>query len=219
MSFDTTKHKILKLSEDVSFNEYKVKFLQPLAINHSYNSNNENYCSSIITHNPVLYDLYNFQGVTYTNNSAGAVPSQYYDINGAGTAWTFNLPVYGYKIAYGIDPTTFLGVGPWKFLSSIVIIKTKVYYVHLTDELVKNSKIISYLYTNNNSLVPNLEVLVDPIKNISLDFSVFHRWVKIDEGYALEYFSIFPYFANLNLKTIVYFTDKALSNESQSSEF
>jgi hypothetical protein len=218
MNWNTENQKLRKLTEGILFNESIIDFLKLNNISRSVNNSSEKFIISPVVHNPVLFDLYNFQGLTYTNDESGAVPPQYYDVNEENTAWTFNLPIWGYRVSDGVNPETLLGVGPWEYLTSISIIKTKIHYLNLPEIYVQKAKVISYLYTDDNLAIPSFEVLVDPINDIYLDFSTFYRWVQVTDGYELEFYSFLPVIEGMDVKldTTIYFLSKDLGNENQS---
>jgi len=219
-TFDNTKYKIPQLLSDVTANESTIDFLKLSKIKNTATNNFENYNVSTLVHVPVLYDLYNFLGTTYTNNPAGAVPPGCYDFDG--TAYIFNLPVYGFRVPQGVDPVVFSGgATPWQIITSVNIIRTRTNYLYLPDSYIKKARVVSYLYTDDNTPIPSLNVLIDPISEIYTDFSYFYRWLKVDDGYILDFYSFFPYFptVEVKLKTNVYFLNKDLGNENQSNIF
>ena len=219
-TFDNVKYKIPQLLRDVKFNESKIDFLKLSKINNTSTNNFENFNVSTLVHAPVIYDLYKFLGTTYTNNEATAIPPSCYDFDG--TAYRFNLPIYGYRVPQGVDPIAFSGgATPWQFITSINIIRTRVNYLNLPDSYIKKTKVVSYLYTDDNSPIPSLGILIDPINEIYTDFSYFYRWLKVTDGYILDFYSFFPYFptVEVKLKTDVYFLNKDLGNENQSNIF
>jgi hypothetical protein len=214
-TFDNVKYKLSQLLNDVTANESSIDFLKFLDVSNSASNNFEKFNVSVLTHVPVVYDLYKFLGTTYTNNPEGAVPPGLYDFDG--TAYTFNLPVYGYRVPQGVDPVVYSGgATPWEFITSVNIIRTRVNYLNLPDSYIKKSKIVSYLYTDDNTPIPSLNILIDPINEIYTDFSYFYRWLKVDDGYVLDFYAFFPYFTTVEvkLKTNVYFLDKDLGNEN-----
>ena len=219
-TFDNTKYKIPQLLNDVTANESTIAFLKLSKIKNTATNNFEKFDVSTLVHAPVIYDLYKFLGVTYTNNLDGAVPPNCYDFDG--TAYRFNLPVYGYRVPQGVDPVVFSGgATPWQFITSINIIHTRVNYLNLPDTYIKKTKVVSYLYTDDNIPIPSLNVLIDPISEIYTDFSYFYRWLKVTDGYILDFYAFFPYFTTVEvkLKTNVYFLNKDLGNENQSNIF
>jgi hypothetical protein len=219
-TFDNVKYKIPQLLRDVTANESSIDFLKLLDVSNSGCNNFENFNVSTLNHVPIIYDLYNFLGITYTNNEAGAIPASCYDFDG--TAYRFNLPVYGYRVLQGVDPVVFSGgATPWEFITSVNVIHTRVNYLNLPDSYIKKVKIVSYLYTDNNTSIPSLNILIDPISEIYTDFSYFYRWLKVTDGYVLDFYSFFPYFTTIEvkLKTNAYFLDKDLGNENQSNIF
>ena len=221
-TFDNVKHKLSQLLNDVTSNESSIDFLKFLDVSNSASNNFEKFNVSILTHAPVVYDLYKFLGTTYTNNEAGAVPPEVYEENEEGNAWTFILPVYGYRVPQGVDPVVNSGgATPWEFITSVNVIRTRVNYLNLPDSYIKKSKIVSYLYTDDNSPIPSLNVLIDPLGEIYTDFSYFYRWLKVGDGYVLDFYAFFPYFTTVEvkLKTNVYFLDKDLGNENQPNIF
>lgn len=218
-SYDNIKFKIPTLYKDIKTIENKIDFLKLSNLSNTATNNFENFNVSTLVHVPILYDLYNFTGVTYTNNPAHAVPVNLYDFDGV--AYTFNLPVYGYRVPYGENPTTITGTSSWDFLTTINIIRTKIIYLNLPDSYIRKTRIVSYLYTDDNTPIPSLKILVDPINEIFTDFSYFYRWLKVTDGYLLDFYSFFPYFLSVEvkLKTNVYFLNKDLGNENQSNIF
>jgi hypothetical protein len=214
-TFDNVKYKLSQLLNDVTANESSIDFLKFLDVSNSASNNFEKFNVNSLVHVPIIYDLYNFLGTTYTNDPAGAIPPERYDFDG--TAYRFNLPIYGYRVAKDVDPVIFTGATPWEFITSINVIRTRVNYLNLPDSYIKKSKIISYLYTDDNTPIPSLNILIDPINEIYTDFSYFYRWLKVDDGYVLDFYAFFPYFTTVEvkLKTNVYFLDKDLGNENQ----
>lgn len=210
--------KLLTLSNSIVFNEITVDFLKIKQTNQSVINNSERFIYTQLSHAPVLYDLYKFMGVTSTNDPDHAIPANLYEVDEKGTTWNFILPIWGYRVPYGVNPQTQTGAGPWTFLTSINIIKTKVHFLNLPDLMVQKSKIINYLYTDNNEPLPIFVITIDPINELSTDFSTFYRWNKVTDGYELEYFSFFPYSNEVDVKlnTSIYFIDKELNTEIQS---
>lgn len=210
---------IQKLTNGIEFNESVIDILKIPSLNKAVNNATELYKLNSLEHIPILYDLYKFMGVTSTNDPAYAVPANLYEL--VGNAYMFKLPIWGYRVPYGENPQTITGGSPWQFVTTITIIKTKVHYLNLTDLLVKKSKIVSYLSTDGNVGLPPFNVTIDPINELSTDFATFYRWIKVTDGYELEYYSFFPFSndVNVTLNTSVYFLDKDLGNEIQSFIF
>lgn len=194
-----------------------LKFSQ---ISISVNPSLEKNLITVLNTTPSIYDLYNFKGITYTNDPDLAVPVELYDTDDGGASYYFILPTFGYRVNQGVDPEVETGAGPWEYLTTINIVKTIVTFQNLTETMLHNARIVSYLHTTGNVAVPNLEILVDPYINSYTDYSEFYRWRKTSIGYDLEYYAFFPYFntINLQLKSSVYFIDKGTSNAIQSSK-
>jgi hypothetical protein len=218
-TFDNTKYKIPQLLSDVTANESTIDFLKLSKIKNTATNNFENYNVSTLVHVPVLYDLYNFRGTTYTNDPAGAIPPECYDFDG--TAYIFNLPIWGFRVAKDVDPEVLTGASPWLFLTTVNFIHTRINYLNLPDSYIKKAKVVSYLYTDDNTPIPSLNILIDQYNDLYTDFSYFYRWLKVDDGYILDFYSFFPYFptVEVKLKTNVYFLNKDLGNENQSNIF
>lgn len=219
-SFKQTKRKLSVAWERVQATESTVDFLKFQKLTGVVASDFQNYFINEITHAPVLYDLYNFQGVTYTTDPDLAVPVELYTPNEDSTAFTFNLPIYGYQVLQGVDPAISTGASPWQFVLSVALIKSKTYYLHLSARDLPKLKIVSYFSTEANVRLPSFQFLVDPIDEIYTEYSSFYRWVKLETGFLLEFYAFYPYFADLNLQlnTKVYFMNKGIVNEIQSNK-
>ena len=213
-----TPFKILpSLWNDVKFNESSIDFLK---LKNLSNTGTNSFESSLIyNYEPtkILCDLYNYVGVTYTNNPAGATPIANFEVNEAGTAWTFKLPTFGFKVIHG---ETLPDVGPysWTYVTSIFLIKERINFKDLPESYIKKSKIINYLFTDNNAPLPSFSKLLNPINEIYTEFAYFQRWVKVDNGFDLEFYAIIPYTEEPEpkLQLMIYFLNKDLGNESQS---
>jgi hypothetical protein len=212
------KYKIAHLVRDIATHKDEIDFLK-LSQVHKTNVNNfESFISNTLTHYPKLYDLYNFQGVTYSTDPP--TPSANYTHTEDG--YYFKLPVWGYRVEHGDDPVTISGGStPWEFLATVSIIHTKYSYVNLPESFLKKAKILTYLYNNSNAPMPSFETIVTPYEfNLtSTDFGWFYRWLKVDNGYVLDYYAFFLYSEEVDVKvqTNVYFLDKDLANESKPS--
>jgi hypothetical protein len=219
-NFNQTKYKLPQLWNDVKFTETSIDFLKRSDLNHSSVESFEVFLIERIEPNRVIYDLYDYKGITYTNNETDAVPVENFDVNEAHTAWTFKLPVYGYRIKKDIETLPNVSPYTWEYSTSIVIIKHRIIFKNLSDYYIKKSRIINYLFTDNNVPLPSFLILLNPISDIYTEFSSFYRWIKVSDGYNLEYYAIYPYTASpeVKLQLLIYFLNKDLGNESQSSK-
>ena len=218
MSPLNTQFKVLpSLWNDVNFNESSIDFLKSRSLNDTGTNSFES--SLIYNYEPtkVLCDLYKYEGVTYTNNPAGAVPAANFNVNTKGTAWTFKLPIFGFKVIHG-EPLPDVGPYDWKYITSVFIIKERINFKDLPDAYVKKAKVVNYLFTDNNDPLPTFLQELDPINKIYTEFAYFQRWVKVDNGYDLEFYAIIPYIEEPEpkLQLMIYFLNKDLGNESQS---
>jgi hypothetical protein len=213
-----TKYKILpSLWNDANFNESTIDFLKL----HNLNGTRTNSFESSLVYDKeptkVLCDLHEYKGVTYTNNEDGAVPAENFTVNEEGTAWTFRLPIWGFKVVHD-EPLPPVGPYTWEYITSVFIIKERINFKDLPDSFIKKAKVINFLFTDNDVALPNMRMMLDPIEEIYTEFAYFQRWVKVANGYDLEFYAIIPFTAEpepkLQLK--VYFLNKDLGNESQS---
>lgn len=218
ITFSNTKYKLSKLWNNIITNESTIDFLK-LSQVHTTNCNSfERFINNTLTHVPKLYDLYNFGGITYSTSPQS--PSENYNFDGV--AYTFNLPVFGYRVENGLDPVTISGgSGPWTFIGTVSVNHTRVNYLNLPDEYIKKSKVITYLYTDDNAPMPSFELIINPytISKTTTDFRYFYRWIKVTDGYILDFYSCFLYSndVDVKVKTNVYFIAKDLGNEIQSN--
>jgi hypothetical protein len=122
-NFNVSSPKLPRLLDGVSFNESNINFLKLSQTTNTGTNNFENYLFTSLEPTRVLYDLYEYQGVTYTNNPAQAVPGANFDVNSEHTAWTFNLPIWGYRVKHEGESLPDVGPYSWLFQNSIIIIK------------------------------------------------------------------------------------------------
>lgn len=217
-SYEISKNRISKLWEAITFNETKINLLKDFKLHTASSINPTRNILTSITHTPVIYDLYRYLGVTYTNNAEFAVPAELYTANEANTVFTFNLPVYGYPVPLDTDPNELLGTtDAWEYQLSVAIIKTKINYAGINSDIVHRASLFTYFNTDSNITIPSLQVLVDPIAEVYTDFFYFYRWVELETGYDLEVYAFYPLTDNVNLSlttNIVFFTQGAF-NEIQ----
>jgi hypothetical protein len=207
---------IPKIFNDIKFNKISIDFLKESNVISGYNNSLEKNIKTEFEHVPTLFDLYKFKGITYTNNEADATPAEVYE-ELTPDAWTFILPVYGYRVESGVDPAVLTGASPWEFITTICIVKSKIHYINLSDNLISKARIINYLYTADNSPLPTFKILIDPINDLYADYTYFYRWVKSNDEWDLEFYAFYPYYANVLMSTSIYFIDKGLSNGFQSN--
>jgi len=215
--YETSIRRISKLWETITFVEQKVDLLKEFHLHSASSINASRNILTSITHTPIIYDLYRFLGVTYTNNESLAVPAELYTANEDDTVFTFNLPVYGYAVPQYTDPFDSTGVDTWEYQLSVAIIKTRINYANITSDIVHRSNLFTYLTTDNNTEIPSLQILIDPIKEIYTDFSHFFRWIELTSGYDLEIYAFYPLVENINLSLItnVVFMTQGAFNEIQ----
>jgi hypothetical protein len=215
------KQIIRRLWENTQSNLITVDAFKSQKLNYNLLTGYETSIRVKIIHEPVSYDLYKFLGITFTNNIAEAVPTQYYDANETNTSFTFNLPVYGYAIAQGLDPETELGIGPWEYQTTVSIINTRVAFPNITEHIISKCVIHSFFNStdgtglNSSSSLSNFQFLIDPIKEIYTDFSDFYRWLKINENlYELQILGFYPVTNEfVQFETNISFIDRGSVNE------
>ena len=222
-SFDNTKFKFRKVWEEVEFNKSEIDSL-PLIQNLNTNVNTlQRYLFNTIDHTPVVFDLYNWLGVTFTTAETSPEPTSLYQRNALDTGWEFILPIFGYRIPHQADVETITGSSDWEFNTSVVASKTKVFYQGLTERTLDRLRVVTILSARNQDqlLVPisssAFKILIDPINNIFTNYSIFTRWVKQNNGYDLEVYSFYPLLDNLDIKltTKVYGINKEVIDEIQ----
>lgn len=219
--YDISKSKINKLWENITFNEFKINLLKEFDIRIGSMISPVRNVTNTISHSPVIYDLYRYLGVTYTNDVNFAVPAELYTANENNSVFTFNLPTYGYAVPFDVDPNELLGtVNAWEYQVSVAIIKTKINYTGLTSDIVRRANLVTLLETDSNITIPSLQVLIDPIKEIYTDFSYFYRWIELASSYDLEIYAFYPLTNNVNLTmtTNITFFSKGAFNEIQSNQ-
>ena len=140
------KNKIGKLWTQVTADERTISLAEIRNDRFAIGTSLEKVIKTSIVHEPVLYDLYKFLGVTYTNIETGAVPAELYQSNPTMTAWTFLLPVFGYKVPHGEDPEALLGTGEgsWEFQTTIAIVKTRIHLPGIPEYLINKARVFSF---------------------------------------------------------------------------
>ena len=207
MKFTSARNKYKSIYNNIITNENKIEFLQPL----SYIKVNNSFIKKLniisINTTPIYYDLYNFEGITFsTSEPEPASAYEYRDIG-----YYFIYPVWGFVVPSGETPESITdGATPWQFQTTIAIIKTQLNFPKMPDWVIDGAKVISYLYNDDDSAVGDLAFTILPggenMDAIVVDFSEFHRWIKLEEGYNFEYYAIYPVPENhqLHLNTNLY---------------
>lgn len=181
---------------------------------------------------PTYYDLYNFTGTTYAVDTTSPSPASAYTAEYVSTvggvdyyAYTFIYPTYGFAVPSGEDPEDYSsGATDWEFETSIAIIKSTYSFPAMPDWGIDCAKIICYLENEDGSAIGDIKyILLDEGQNqdeISVDFKYFYRWVKLNEGYELKFYSIFPLVENrqTSLNAKIYFYNVKNLNYGQSAK-
>jgi len=210
MGYSFAHEKINKLLNDVKRNQDRIDKL----LKESYNKTTASYIKRLnkgsIDTTPVYYDLYNFLGVTYATGTTSPIPaSAYIDVEEESGlhSYTFKYPVYGFSVPDALTPEDITdGATPWEFQTKIAVIKTIINYPNLPDWALDGVKLLSYLYNEDGSIVNDLKfIYLESGQNLdeqSVDFSTFHRWIKTENGFNLEYNAIYPIPENHDLSLV-----------------
>jgi hypothetical protein len=197
-SFTTKKNKLRTLFSNIEKNSSDIKFLDNWNIKHTTETHITT--SGVVELDTTLQfkDIYKFTGITFTTNEAQAVPAELYEFDG--TAYRFIYPVYGFQVEADEDPNETLG-GTWELQTRVAIVNSSFFFPNLTDRIVSESKLMVYLFVPDNTIpIPELRINIDPIKEIYADYEYFHRWIKQETGYRLDFFSFFPYPEDIDLR-------------------
>ena len=198
-SFKNSKRKIQNIFDVSQTNESSINLLDSYDIISHTQTNLKSYISQDIDTTFSFFDLYDFTGVTQTTVAENAEPANLYEFDGEN--YNFIYPVFGFPVPVGENPSTSPG-GNWEFTDTTVgIIKTKIFFNNLTEEFITNSRIISFLYLDDESItIPQLRKLVDPVKDIYAEYNIFHRWIQKEAGFELEYYAFLPYPNTVEIK-------------------
>jgi len=214
--FISTRNKIVKIQKELINQENDITKLPKF----SYKKNTSSFLKKIniveIDTTPVYYDLYNFKGITYSTGTISPEPESAYEksdepVSGDIYTYTFIYPIYGFSVLSGETPESVTGgATPWEFKTTVAVIKNKIHLPNMPDWAITGCKLISYLYNEDGSLVENLKIVLleegQNLDEISVDFSEFYRWVKLEEGYNFEQYVIYPIPENhqISLKSNLY---------------
>ena len=154
------------------------------------------------------YDLYNFLGTTYTSGSTPPTPVSAYTGN-ATDGWTFKYPIYGFRTLLNQTPESLTdNAGPWEFQTTIALVQTNTQFIYMPEWAFDGCKVISYLYNTDGTIVEDLKfTLLESGQNqdeIYVDFTTFHKWAKLENGYELHFFAMFPIPENEDIKLNTY---------------
>ena len=222
-SYDSTTNKFPKLWETVDFNESQVFAFSRLQ-NVSTNVNSfQRYLFNTVEHVPVVFDLYDYQGVTFTTAEDSPEPEELYRRNESDTGWEFILPIFGYRIPHQEDIEELTGTDEWEFNTSIVVSKSRVFYQGLTERTLDKLKPVTILSARfgDQLFTPvnrdSFRILIDPINQVFTDYSVFTRWVQKESGYDLEIYVFYPLLEDHDIKvtTKVFAINKEVVDEIQ----
>lgn len=133
---------------------------------------------------PVIYDLYNWLGITYStgqgvNGDESPQPaSAYIESNGS---FYFKYPILDFRVPQPEKPHTLTGTLPeeWEYVKTVASVKTSIFIRNITEEILNHIKIKTYLYNTAN----------EPLSNDS--FSELYRWNKESNGYTFNYNAFF----------------------------
>ena len=155
------------------------------------------------------YDLYDFKGTTYAVGTTSPTPADCYKavlISGSTYSYTFIYPINAYPVPVGEDPEDILGCSPWEFNTTIAVVKTLYNLPSFPDWALEGAKVVSYLSSGAGITIPNLEIEVTP--GVFTGFNTYHRWIKTENGYDLEYQAYYPvpsgYTIDLNTNLYIY---------------
>jgi len=210
MGYSFAHEKINKLLNDAKRNEDRIDKLSIESQKKITTSYIKRLNKGSIDTTPVYYDLYNFLGTTYATGTTSPTPASAYIaslISGSIYSYTFKYPVYGFAVPDYLTPEDITdGATPWEFQTKIAVIKTIVELPNLSEWMLDGTKIISYLYNEDGSVVTDLKfIYLESGQNLdeqSVDFSTFHRWIKTENGFNLEYNAIYPIPENHDLSLV-----------------
>lgn len=149
---------------------------------------------------PTYYDLYNFDGITYSTGETSPSPASAYSvtvISGSINAYSFIYPIYGFSVPIGEEPEDYTdGATPWTFKTTLAIIKSITHFPKMPEWAIDGAKLISYLYKQDGSIVQNLKVVLresgQNLNELSVDLTEFYRWIELSEGYNFEHYAMYP---------------------------
>ena len=177
---------------------------------------------------PTYYDLYKFDGITELIGTTSPSPASAYTVTPVSdlmNSYDFIYPVFGFAVPLGDTPETYTnGATSWTFQTTIAIVKTIIHFPLMPDWAINGCKIISYLTSQDGSIVQNNKFILYPqgadTEELSVELSEFYRWVKLDKGYKLEYYAIYPIPSNqqISLNTKLYIYNPKYYNHVQSTE-
>lgn len=172
---------------------------------------------------PVLYDVYNFTGVTYAVGTVSPEPAEAYTatlISGTTYEYVFKYAIYGFPVPTQEAPADYSnGATDWTLKGSIVIIKKLLNFPIMPEWALRGCKVISYLSNEDNSSIDSLSITLREAgiysDAVTIQYNTFHRWIKLEEGYDFEFQAIYPIKQNTQtlLTTKLYFYNpKEISN-------
>lgn len=130
---------------------------------------------------PIIYNLYDFLGITYQTGNPAPEPSSAYE-SGESGGWLFKYPIQAFRVPQNQTPSELTGgtlEEDWEYTKTIAVINQAIYINNITEELLNYTKLKSYLYNQNNE-----DVSCD-------DFSELYRWHKEPNGYTFYYNAFF----------------------------
>jgi hypothetical protein len=218
MSFISNKNKIQNIFQDTYKNQREIFKQQRLDFKNEINKislkNQSSFTNKInivsIDTTPTYYDLYKYSGISQSIGSSSPSPASAYKatlISGSIYEYDFIYPTIGFAVPAGATPESYTdGATPWTFQTSIAIIKSRINFPNIPDWGIDGTKIICYLVNEDGSPVTNLSVTLqeggENIEEITILFSYFYRWIKLDVGYDFEFYAIYPMVANSQVSLI-----------------
>lgn len=163
---------------------------------------------------PTIYDVYNWTGITTTNDPDVAVPEDFYELDNTGF-YNFIFPQYGYRVLEGEEPEG----DDWEFQTKIAVVDTHIDMKNMRQWAIEGTIVNSYFYVNGEGIsVPNLKFNLRPegtnTSAIDIEFGDFHRWVKYENFYRLHYYAVYPHDESINLEHVANMTLTVRNNSN-----
>ena len=169
-----------------------------------------------------FFDLYNFKGVTSTNTKP-AIENAYIEKNGT---WLYKFPIYGFSVPINENPEDYnFGVPYFEYEVTVCNIDTYFDFPELLEKNVVKSSVITTLQNKDGSPAGESEYVIlnetRDIQKLSVEFSEFYQWIKMDKGYKFRYRAIYPLIENedLDISVKIYFKPEEYDYVSQSRKY
>lgn len=182
-SFKTNKNKISKLWNKAETNKINSERIEKQQVI-SYPVNIIKKTTEInLSFETVYYDLYDWLGITSQYGGSAPEPESAYTKVPDRDIWFFKYPVQDFRVPQGEKPWNITGTSSenWEYKKTIGNIKQSYHFDLFPDWAIQYAKIKSYVYSEDDEGTP---VVVE-------DLSIFHRWIKKENGYDFEFYGFF----------------------------